>query len=101
MSARLALVPSALRRAFADRLLVGHARRMRDELEPVLAFELLDRNLEMDLALPGERDLVQLCTLFYMDRRIFLAQFLDGGGELHLVLAVGGADRQAIDGRQF
>ena len=96
----LPFVAAALRHRLADGFLVGHAGRMGVELDPVFAHHLFDRDLEVDFALAGQRHFVQFGVLLEHQRRLFLDQLGDGGGQLDLVLAVSGFDRQPVDRRQ-
>ncbi len=52
--------------------------------------QLLDGDLQMDLALPRQQHLLGGGILLERQGGIFLDQFGDGRGDLDLVLAVGG-----------
>ena len=100
MAARLPLVAAALARSLSDGFLIGHARRVHIELEAIFARQLFRGDLQMDFALSQKRDFAQCRVLFEQQRRIFLLQSVDRGGQLHLVLAIRRFDRQLVNGRQ-
>ncbi len=83
VAARLPLVTAMLPGGLLDRLFIRHARHMRGDFEAVFAGEFFDRDFQMDFALARERHLLQFGVLLEMQGRVFLLQFVDGGGELH------------------
>jgi len=93
-------VTAVLAARFANGFLVRDLRLMRGDPEPVFAGELFRRDFQMNLTLSGERHFLQFRVLTEMQRWILLLQFMDRGGQLHLILAIRGFDRERIDGLQ-
>ena len=63
MAARLLLVPGALGGGLADRLAIGRAGQNRGDLDPGPAFQPLQRQPHMALALTGQQDLVLFAVM--------------------------------------
>ena len=99
MAAGLPLEPPSLGRRLSDRFLVGNARPIGGNPEAVFVLQLVDRDPEMHLALAPEDELMGIGVLLIGNRGILVANLGERGGELDLVAAIGGIDRQAVDGR--
>ena len=53
---------------------VGHPRRGSGRLDPVLALQLLEGHLEVDVAETGDYQLVGLFDALHVQSRVFLAE---------------------------
>ena len=93
-AAGLLLVAAVRLGRAADRLLVGHPRRLERHLgaEPLL--EALDDHLDVDLREPGDDLLAGLRVAVQVDRRILLLQAPQRGEHLVLVALALGLDRE-------
>src|SRR6185503_10316733 len=68
--AGLLLVPAVRLGALADRLLVGHPRRLEDDLGAEPRAHSLDDHLDVDLRQPGNDLLAGLRVAVQIDRRV-------------------------------
>ena len=69
----------------ADRLLVGHARRLEVDLGAEARLQPLDDHLDVDLGEPGDDLLAGLRVAVQVDRRVLLLQAAQRGEHLVLV----------------
>ncbi len=99
-AAGLLLVPAVRLGAAADRLLVGHARRLEDDLGAEPRPHPLDDHLDVDLREPGHDLLARLGVAVQVDRRVLLLQAAQGGEHLVLVALGGGLHRERHDRRR-
>ena len=83
--AGLLLVPPVRRRRAADRLLVGHARRLQRDLDAEAVAQAVDDHLDVHLREPGDDLLAGLLIAVQVDRRILLLQAAQRGEHLLLV----------------
>src|SRR6185312_14876691 len=79
-----------------DRLAVCDPRRGGGRLDAVLALELLQRDLEVDVAEAGDDQLVGFLDPLHVQGRVFLAQPGQARGDLFLVAARLGRDGDAV-----
>ena len=78
----------------ADRLLVGHARRLERDLGAEARLHPVDDHLDVDLRQAGDDLLAGLLVAVQVDRRVLLLQAAQGGEDLVLVALVLGLDRE-------
>ena len=78
-AARLLLVAGVGLGGLADRLHVGHLRRLQRDLGPEALLHPLDDDLDVDLGQPGDDLLARLRVAVDVERRVLLAQPADRG----------------------
>ena len=88
MAARLLLVAAALGDRLADGLAIGDGRRLALDRDLVPAFQPLDDDAQMHLAMARKQGFAGILLVLHDDRGILLDQALQGGGKLDLVLAL-------------
>ena len=93
VAAGLLLVAAVRLGGGRDRLAVGNPRRLELDLDAEAPFQLRDGDLDMELALPGEQQLVGLRVAAVVDRRVFLFEPVHRAADLVLVAAALGLDR--------
>ena len=81
----------------ADRLLVGHARRLERHLGAEARLQAVDDDLDVDLREPGDDLLAGLRVAMQVDRRVLLLQAAQRGEDLVLVALGLGLDREGHD----
>ncbi len=82
------------RGAAADRLLVGHARRLQRDLDAEALAQPVDDHLDVHLREPGDDLLAGLLVAVQVDRRVLLLQAPQRGEHLVLVAPALGLDRE-------
>ena len=92
--AGLLLVAAVRLRAAADRLLVGHARRLQRDLDAEALAQAVDDHLDVHLREAGDDLLAGLLVAVQVDRRILLLQAAQRGEHLLLVAPALGLDRE-------
>ena len=93
-AAGLLLVAAVGLGRLADRLLVGHVRRVEVDLGAEPRLQPLDDHLDMDLGEPGHDLLAGLLVAVQVDRRVLLLEAAQGGEHLLLVALALGLDRE-------
>ena len=91
--------PWAFARA-ADRLLVGHPRRLERDLGAEAALHPVDDHLDVDLRQAGHDLLAGLLVAVQVDRRVLLLQAPQGGVDLVVVALVLGLHGEGHDRRR-
>ena len=93
-TARLLLVAPVRARATADRLLVGHARRLERDLDAEAIAKPVDDHFDVHLGEPGHDLLAGLLVAMQVDRRVLLLQATQRGEHLLLVAPALRLDRE-------
>src|SRR5215472_12705109 len=78
------------------RLSVRDSRRRRRRLDAVLALQLLQGHVEVNVAQPRDDELVRLLVSLDVKRRVLLAEACETARDLLLVAAGFGRDGQAV-----
>ena len=101
VAARLLLVAALLGDRLADRFAVADRRRVALHLDAVAALQAREHGVEMLVVDAAQADFVIGVVMLDDQRRIFLAQPLQRAGQLDVVLAVGGLDRDRAVARRI
>ena len=79
-----------------DRLAVGDARDLGRRLHPVLALQLFEDDVQVNVTKPRDDQLLRLLDTFHVQRRVLFAQPRQAAGDLLLVASGLGRDRQGV-----
>ena len=101
VAARLLLVAALLRDRLADRFAVADGRRVALHLDAVAALQAGDDRVEMLVVDAAQADFVVSFVMLDDQAAVFLGQSLQSAGELDVVLAIGGFDRDRAVARRI